>query len=302
MKKVQNLSKYVKTHKLVSLGVVASAAALVATGIGTYSYFSDSKTANTNITLNKGTVTLNKFNDNKWQYIENITDKTVNDEPVNDISTLTLPNERPYAGKTINPDLTAYSTADATTGKTLDDFTKETSSVSSAPSAALEGEKFANIVPGDTFRKTYEVEYTGTNSAEIILNLIWSAKDTRTWTKFSNTYNYIVKCSVDDNKADTPDTEYVLISNYIKGKADYSTLTSNNGYTLKDSNDKPVLIKKGNKLHLYVTVGMKATDYDASTQANVPDTVQSLGGDSFKVTVKNHLETKTTTSTTTASN
>lgn len=297
MKKVQILSNYVKTHKLISLGVAASTVALVATGIGTYSYFSDSKTANTNLTLNKGTVKLGDFGNNKWQYVENISDKTVSD-----ISTLSLPDARTYAGKTINSDLIAYSTATDTTGKTLDDFTKETSRDSSATSAALEGEKFANIVPGDTFRKTYELEYTGTNSAEIILNLIWGTKDTGTWTKFDNTYNYIVKYSVDDNKADTTDTEYVLISNYTTGKANYSTLTSNNGYTLKDSNDKPVLIKKGNKLHLYVTVGMKATDYDASTQANVPDTVQSLGGDSFNVTVKNHLETKTNTSTTTASN
>lgn len=309
MKKVQNLSKYVKTHKLVSLGVVASAAALVATGIGTFSYFSDSKTANTNITLNKGTVKLGEFSKNKWQYIENTTNKNASEDA--DISSLKLP-DRTYAGKTINPDLTAYSDSN-TGGMTLEKFTssdQQSTSDSSATSAALEGDKFANIVPGDAFRKTYEVVYTGSNAAEITMKLKWgdaSSSKGNTWSQFTNLYDYIVKYSIDDNDTKTPDAVYTLISNTsTTGQATYSSLTSESGYKLKastDENAKPLLIKKENKLHLYITVRMKVADYDAKDQAdsNIPATIQSLGVDGFEVTVKNHLETKPV-STTTASN
>lgn len=305
MKKVQNLSKYVKTHKLVSLSVVASTAALVATGIGTYSYFSDSKTANTNITLNKGTVKLEDFSTNKWQYIENTTNNASTD-----ISSLDLPDARTYAGKTINPDLTAYSGSN-TDGRTLGSFTssaQQSTSDSSATSAALEGDKFANIVPGDAFRKTYEVVYTGSNAAEINVKLKWGdtkSSDSTTWSKFNSLYDYIVKYSIDDNDTKTTDAVYTLISNTsATGQATYSSLTTS-GYILKAStaaDAKPLLIKKENKLHLYITVRMKVADYNATQQNdNIPTAIQSLGGDGFEVTVKNHLETKPV-STTTASN
>lgn len=311
MKKVQNLSKYVKTHKLVSLGIVASAAALVATGIGTYSYFSDSKTANTNITLNKGTVTLGEVSGVAWNYLGNSTDTTSNPTSIDKISDISLKDgvtsepSADYSGKVVNPDLT--DSANTTLNSYISNHT------SNVPFSSA---SFSNIVPGDMFRKTYDIQYTGSNSAEVTVGLNWGASTNTDWTKFNKYYNYIVEYSVVETK-DNNQVNIInpinLFSNYKEGAkvSDYATFV-NKGYLLtytKDSKDAKVLLTKNQILKITVSVKLKnsadypttSTDTNALTQNELPTAISSTGTDGFKVTVKNHLEAKPV-STTNASN
>lgn len=303
MMKMQKLSKYVKTHKLVSLGVVASAAALVATGIGTYSYFSDSKTANTNLTLNKGTVTLGDVSGVAWKYLGNSTDTTSNPTSIDKISDISLKEgvtsepSADYSGKVINPDLT--NSANITLNSYISNHTDN---------VPFSSTSFSNIVPGDMFRKTYDIQYKGSNSAEVTVGLNLGASTNTDWTKFNKYYNYIVEYSVVENKNNTQENVIApinLFSNYKSGPKVTNYTDFKNGYLLsytKDNKDSKVLLTKNQILKITVSVKLKnsadypttSTDTNALTQNELPTAISSTGTDGFKVTVKNHLETKTT--------
>lgn len=250
MKKVQILSKYVKAHKLVSLGVVASAAALVATGIGTYSYFSDSKTANTNITLNKGTVKLGDIPSVNWNYLGNNASFSL---PISDFN---------YSGTKINPDLKSSTAA----------------AIGTNPTQIYSGNNFSNVVPGDTFVKTYDITYTGSNEAEIIVKF---NDQTKSWGSIPSYYNFKVECSVGNATATN------LIDN-SNATTNYQVLES--GKKLSDS------VKKDGHIKLSVYVQLKNADYqyDVSKSATGGNSIPELNSvsDGFEIKVNNKLYTK----------
>lgn len=275
---MQKLSKYVKTHKLVSLGVVASAAALVATGVGTYSYFSDSKTANTNLTLNKGTVKLSDVNDPGWTYLGNTsnvegssTEESVTSASNYDIGQLSdLNTTPPYSGKYVNPDLKLGE-------KNVEDWSK-----------VQTGNNFSQIVPGDTFRKKVTFTYSGSNAADLSMKLVWNHQSTENdnWTKFKKTFDYIVKYSVNNKDGVS------LVTN-ISGLSlpKYSDITTT-GVSLSD-----IQIKKDDTITIAYTIRMKTNDYNDIAQfGDLPQQVTTQNGkeiyDGIELTVKNHLEKK----------
>lgn len=253
MKKVHNLSKYVKTHKLVSLGVVASAAALVATGIGTYSYFSDSKTANTNITLNKGTVKLENIPSVEWSYLGNN-------------ASFSLLSSDSYSSETkINPDLKINAVNSAAIGTN--------------PTQIYKGSSFSNVVPGDTFVKTYDITYTGSNEAEVVVKF---TDETKTWGSIPDYYNFKVECSVGNNSTATN-----LIDN-SSAATNYQVLSK--GKKLSYS------VKTNDHIKLSVYVQLKDNDYpyDVAKFETGGNSIPNLSSvsDKFEIKVNNKLYIK----------
>ena len=72
----------------VALGTTMAAALIAGASAGTYAYFTSQATANTNLTLNKGTVTLGEVPNSNWKYLGNSTDisKDTLSDNYNDIS------------------------------------------------------------------------------------------------------------------------------------------------------------------------------------------------------------------------
>lgn len=273
---IQKLKNYASKHKMkVALGTTMAAALIAGASAGTYAYFTSQATANTNLTLNKGTVTLGTYdNEVKWTYLGNSTEQ--------DISKVSAPKDG-YKGRTINPDLKSENDKkiDSTTG-------------------VFSGSTFKNIVPGDIFKKEYSIAYTGTNTAEINLKLSWgdqNSSSTESWKQFNSNYNYVVEYKIDDNDSNTTDKKVTLLSNCVASTVtSYTNLVSDSGYDLMaDTNtNTKKLIKNGYKINMYITVGLKAINFNSSEQANnlLPSTIQSVGTDGFVLTVRNHLESK----------
>lgn len=273
---IQKLKNYASKHKMkVALGTTMTAALIAGASAGTYAYFTSQATANTNLTLNRGTVTLGTYdNEVKWTYLGNSTEQ--------DISKVSTPKDD-YKGRTINPDLKSENDKkiDSTTG-------------------VFSGSTFKNIVPGDIFKKEYSIAYTGTNTAEINLKLSWgdqNSSSTESWKQFNSNYNYVVEYKIDDNDSNTTDRKVTLLSNCVaQTVTSYTKLVSDSGYDLMaDTNtNTKKLIKNGYKINIYITVGLKAINFNSSEQANnlLPSTIQSVGTDGFVLTVRNHLESK----------
>lgn len=273
---IQKLKNYASKHKMkVALGTTMAVALIAGASAGTYAYFTSQATANTNLTLNKGTVTLGTYdNEVKWTYLGNSTEQ--------DISKVSAPKDD-YKGRTINPDLKSENDKkiDSTTG-------------------VFSGSAFKNIVPGDIFKKEYSIAYTGTNTAEINLKLSWgdhNSSSTESWKQFNSNYNYVVEYKIDDNDSNTTDKKVTLLSNCVASTVtSYTNLVSDSGYDLMaDTNtNTKKLIKNDYKINIYITVGLKAINFNSSEQANnlLPSTIQSVGTDGFVLTVRNHLESK----------
>lgn len=282
MKKVQNLSKYVKTHKLISLGVAASTVALVATGIGTYSYFKDAvSTTKGTVTLNSGTVKLSDFSDQTWTYLENTTE---------DLDNLTVPTESNnfYSGKTVNTSLN-----------------NGNNPLSENAGTAFKNTDFTNIVPGDTFEKSYDIKYTGSNEAEIFFNfdLGWLKEhsDSTEYYSFANTYDYRVEYSVTQDSSSTTQSQTASTTVHSLLSSDnsklYSGYDSNGNVDANNQIKSEDSVKKGGTIHLKFFVRLKDKDYfqtakDDTTllQSKLPNI--SRLADNFTVSVQNKLETK----------
>ena len=72
---IQKLKTYASKHKMkVALGTTMAAALIAGASVGTYAYFTSQATAKTNLTLNKGTVTLGEVPNSNWKYLGNSTD------------------------------------------------------------------------------------------------------------------------------------------------------------------------------------------------------------------------------------
>ena len=281
MKKVQNLSKYVHTHKLLSLGIAVSATALVATGIGTYSYFKDAvSTTKGTVTLNSGTVKLSDFSDQTWTYLENTTE---------DLDNLTVPTESNnfYSGKTVNTSLN-----------------NGNNPLSENASTAFKNTDFTNIVPGDTFEKSYDIKYTGSNEAEIFFNfdLGWLKEHSdSTKYSFADTYDYRVEYSVTPAPSSTTQSQtasttvHSLLSsdNYSKLYSGYEEGKVNASNQIKSQDS----VKKDGTIHLKFFVRLKDKDYFQTAKDNttlLQSKLPNISGlaDNFTVSVQNKLETK----------
>lgn len=246
MKKVQNLSKYVHTHKLLSLGIVVSATALVATGIGTYSYFKDAvSTTKGTVTLNSGTVKLSDFSDQKWTYLENTTTE--------DLASLTVPTESNnfYSGKTVNTSLN-----------------NGNNPLSENAGTAFKSNAFTNMVPGDTFEKSYDIKYTGSNEAEIFFNfdLGWlKAHSDSTMYSFADTYDYRVEYSVTPAPSSTTQSQTASTTVHSLLSSDnsklYSGYDSNRNVDANNQIKSEDSVKKGGTIHLKFFVRLKDKDY-----------------------------------------
>ena len=287
---IQKLKNYASKHKMkVALGTTMAAALIAGASAGTYAYFTSQATAKTNLTLNKGTVTLGEVPNSNWKYLGNSTDINSNtlsdkytDISLNGIST--EPNAT-YTGRVINPNL------ENSDNKNINEYiNKHTEDV------AFSSDSFSNIVPGDVFRKTYDIQYTGSNDAEISLKLNWGDKDSNSnkdWEKFNEYFNYIVEYRILNNDKTVSVSPVNLFSNYASNPkiTNYTDFIS--GYKFKDTDSKPVLVKEGKTIELAVTVKLKNADYTVDEQNNnLPSSIKSVGTDGFTLTVQNHLESK----------
>lgn len=191
---IQKLKNYASKHKMkVALGTTMAAALIAGASAGTYAYFTSHVTAKTNLTLNKGTVTLGEVPNSNWKYLGNSTDINTLSDKYKDISLNGISTEpdATYKDRVINPNLVNSD------NKNINEYiNKHTENV------AFSGASFSNIVPGDVFRKTYDIQYTGSNDAEISLKLNWGDKASNPnedWTKFNNSFNYIVEYRILNN-------------------------------------------------------------------------------------------------------
>ena len=176
----------------VSIGAVLVLGTSMA--IGTYAYFTSQATANTNLTLNKGTVALSDATGDTWSYYGNQVD----------FSTIDF-NATDYLDKTmINPDLSDGS-------KTID----------TTSSKLFTGKSFSQVVPGDTFAKTVKVTYKGTNNAEVAIKFVHG--QSQNWTDLANFYNLKVDYQI--NSGD----KAVLVDNQSSNTEDVAKLTSDTG-------------------------------------------------------------------------
>ena len=197
---IQKLKTYASKHKMkVALGTTMAAALIAGASVGTYAYFTSQATAKTNLTLNKGTVTLGEVPNSNWKYLGNSTDISNDNlsDKYEDISLNGISKEpdATYTGRVINPNL-ANSDNKNNTVYINEYINNHTENV------AFSGASFSNIVPGDVFRKTYDIQYTGSNDAEISLKLNWGDKASNPnedWTKFNNSFNYIVEYRILNN-------------------------------------------------------------------------------------------------------
>lgn len=291
---IQKLKNYASKHKMkVALGTTMAAALIAGASAGTYAYFTSQASANTNLTLNKGTVTLGEVPNSNWKYLGNSTDiNTLSDkDKYNDISLngiSTEPNAT-YTGRVINPNLVNSD------NKNINEYINEYIN-NHTKNVAFSGASFSNIVPGDVFRKTYDIQYTGSNDAEISLKLKWGdTESSKTdWTKFNEYFNYIVEYRILNNDKTVSFGPVNLFSNYASSPkiSNYNDFILK-GYKFKDDeNSKPVLVKKDQTIELAVTVKLKNADYTVDEQNNLPPSIKSVGTDGFTLTVQNHLESK----------
>ena len=284
---IQKLKNYASKHKMkVALGTTMAAALIAGASARTYAYFTSQATANTNLTLNKGTVTLREVPNSNWKYLGNSTDisKDTLLDKYNDISLNGISKEpdATYTGRVINPNLVNSD------HKNINEYINNHSE-----NIAFSGASFSNIVPGDVFRKTYDIQYTGSNDAEISLKLNWGEKESNTdWTKFNEYFNYIVEYRILNNDKTVSVSPVNLFSNYASSPkiSNYTDFIS--GYKFKDTNSKPVLVKKDQTIELAVTVKLKNADYTVDEQDKLPSSIKSVGTDGFTLTVQNHLESK----------
>lgn len=285
---IQKLKNYASKHKMkVALGTTMAAALIAGASAGTYAYFTSQATANTNLTLNKGTVTLGEVPNSNWKYLGNSTDinrNTLSDK-YEDISLNGISTEpdATYTGRVINPNL--VNSDNKNINEYINNHTEK---------GAFSGASFSNIVPGDVFRKTYDIQYTGSNDAEISLKLKWGdTESSKTdWTSFNNSFNYIVEYRILNNDKPVSVSPVNLFSNYASSPkiTNYTDFIS--GYKFKDENSKPVLVKTGQMIELAVTVKLKNADYTVGEQNELPSSIKSVGTDGFTLTVQNHLESK----------
>lgn len=291
---IQKLKNYASKHKMkVALGTTMAAALIAGASAGTYAYFTSQATANTNLTLNKGTVTLGEVPNSNWKYLGNSTDisnDTLSDK-YKDISLNVISTEpnATYSGRVINPNLVNSD------NKNINDYINNHTD-NHTENVAFSGASFSNIVPGDVFRKTYDIQYTGSNDAEISLKLNWGDTESKTdWTSFNNSFNYIVEYRILNNDKTVSGSPVNLFSNYASSpkisNSNYNDFISK-GYKFKDTNGKPVLVKKDQTIELAVTVKLKNADYDVTQQKDLPSSIKSVGTDGFTLTVQNHLESK----------
>lgn len=285
---IQKLKNYASKHKMkVALGTTMAAALIAGASAGTYAYFTSHVTAKTNLTLNKGTVTLGEVPNSNWKYLGNSTDINTLSDKYKDISLNGISTEpdATYKDRVINPNLVNSD------NKNINEYiNKHTENV------AFSGASFSNIVPGDVFRKTYDIQYTGSNDAEISLKLNWGDKASNPnedWTKFNNSFNYIVEYRILNNDKTVSFGPVNLFSNYASSPkiSDYKDFISK-GYKFKDTDSKPVLVKNGQTIELAVTVKLKNADYTVDEQNKLPSSIKSVGTDGFTLTVQNHLESK----------
>lgn len=289
---IQKLKNYASKHKMkVALGTTMAAALIAGASAGTYAYFTSQATANTNLTLNKGTVTLGEVPNSNWKYLGNSTDisnDTLSDK-YKDISLNVISTEpnATYSGRVINPNLVNSD------NKNINDYINNHTD-NHTENVAFSGASFSNIVPGDVFRKTYDIQYTGSNDAEISLKLNWGDTESKTdWTSFNNSFNYIVEYRILNNDKTVSVSPVNLFSNYASSPkiSNYTDFISK-GYKFKDTNSKPVLVKKDQTIELAVTVKLKNADYTVDEQDKLPSSIKSVGTDGFTLTVQNHLESK----------
>lgn len=192
---IQKLKNYASKHKMkVALGTTMAAALIAGASAGTYAYFTSKATANTNLTLNKGTVALSDAKGDTWSYYGNKVDFSKIDFNATD-----------YPGETmINPDLSSGSDTIDTTSSKL--FT---------------GNSFSQVVPGDTFAKTVKVTYKGTNNAEVAIKFV--PGQSQNWIALANFYNLKVDYQI--NSGD----KTVLVDNQSLNTEDVTKLTSKTG-------------------------------------------------------------------------
>lgn len=293
---IQKLKNYASKHKMkVALGTTMAAALIAGASAGTYAYFTSQATANTNLTLNKGTVTLGEVPNSNWKYLGNSTDisKDTLSDNYNDISLNGISTEpdATYKDRVINPNLANSD------NKNKDVYINEYIN-NHTENVAFSGASFINIVPGDVFRKTYDIQYTGSNDAEISLKLNWGATESKTdWTSFNNFFNYIVEYRIlkNDKNKTVLSGPVNLFSNYASSpkisNSNYKDFISKGYKFIKDTN-APVLVKKDQIIELAVTVKLKNADYDVTQQEDLPSSIESVGTDGFTLTVQNHLESK----------
>lgn len=247
---IQKLKNYASKHKMkVALGTTMAAALIAGASAGTYAYFTSQATANTNLTLNKGTVELSKLDDKiKWAYLGNRMENPFAKGKSN------------YQGEKINPDLKDLNASAA---------------IGSDPTDVYTGTNFENIVPGDSFVKKFDIEYTGSNEAEVAIKF---DEKTTNWKGVLEYYNFEVDYSIGDAKPSK------LIDNDTIATS-YEALKSETGKTLAES------VKKGKHIQLYVYIQLKNADYDVRAANNVVNF--SSVDDSFVINVKNKLHEKT---------
>ncbi|WP_248626106.1 hypothetical protein [Enterococcus cecorum] len=289
---IQKLKTYASKHKMkVALGTTMAAALIAGASAGTYAYFTSHVTAKTNLTLNKGTVTLGEVPNSNWKYLGNSTDISNDNlsDKYEDISLNGISTEpdATYSGRVINPNL------ENSEHKNINEYINN-----HTEKVAFSSASFSNIVPGDVFRKTYDIQYTGSNDAEISLKLNWGDKASNPnedWTKFNNSFNYIVEYRIlkNDKNKTVLSGPVNLFSNYASSPkiSNYTDFISK-GYKFKDTNSKPVLVKKDQTIELAVTVKLKNADYTVGEQDKLPSSIKSVGTDGFTLTVQNHLESK----------
>ena len=255
---IQKLKNYASKHKLkVALGTTMAAALIAGASAGTYAYFTSKATANTNLTLNKGTVTLETDdNEVKWTYLGNSTEQ--------DISKVSSPKDD-YKGSTINPDLSNEKTA-----------------IRENPDTVFTGNHFRQVVPGDTFVKTVKIDYQGNNEAELAFRFQSERQDWSTLANYyktlANYYNLKVEYQINTG------SPHQLIAN-DSDAATLAELISETGKKISET------VKNGDTIQMNFYAQLKAKDYDVEAAKDVVnfDTMSDL----FEVRAKNKLYPKT---------
>ena len=237
---IQKLKNYASKHKMkVALGTTMAAALIAGASAGTYAYFTSKATANTNLILNKGTVTLETDdNEVKWTYLGNSTEQ--------DISKVSSPKDD-YKGSTINPDLSNEKTA-----------------IRENPDTVFTGNHFSQVVPGDTFMKTVKIQYQGNNEAELAFRFQSKSQD---WSTLANYYNLKVEYQIN-----TGSPHQLIANDSNAAAATLAELISETGKKISET------VKNGDTIQMNFYAQLKAKDYNVDEAENVVnfDTMSDL--------------------------
>ena len=238
----------------VSIGAVLVLGTSMA--IGTYAYFTSQATANTNLTLNKGTVALSDATGDTWSYYGNQVDFSTIDFNATDYMDQTM----------INPDLS-----------------NDSNTIGTTPSKLFTGNSFSQVVPGDTFAKTVKVTYEGANNAEVAIKFQSKRQD---WSTLVNYYNLKVEYQINMVDKEGQGSPHKLIAN-DSNAATLAELISETGTKISET------VKKGDTIQMNFYAQLKAKDYDVETAKNVVNFASV--DDAFEIRAQNKLYPKTST-------